>query len=291
MKKPCTLIVNPTSGKYSEPGIRKVMQDLSAHGMAPQLFITRTAEEGPEIAARLCEKGGNPLIVVGGGDGTINGVANGLIPGTATLAVLPIGTANVLARELGIRSVADAVERIIRGETRELAAGVVQRNGKERRFLLMAGIGFDARVVQQTRSEEKKVLKQGAYLLAGARCLWSWERELLQVTIDDRETVACHSVVVCNAARYGGPFRLAPEADLFTPGFEVVCVTEPTRMALAGLAAATVAGITPPASGVRRFSATRLAIAGGKPIQIDGDHWGDAPVSLEAVCALAKIIR
>lgn len=290
MKKLCTLIVNPTSGKYSEPGIRSVVRTLSAHDLAPQLFITRTAEEGPEIAARLCRQGGNPLIIVGGGDGTINGVVNGLIPGAATLAVLPLGTANVLAKELGIRSVTDAVERIIRGETRELAAGVVKRNSVERRFLLMAGVGFDARVVHQTRSAEKKILKQGAYLLAGMRCLWSWERELLQVTIDDWETVACHSVVVCNAARYGGSFRLAPQADLFAPGFQVVCVTNPTRMAVAGLAAATAMGVAKTVTGVRRFSASRLTITGCKPVQIDGDHWGDSPVCIEAVGALAKII-
>lgn len=290
MKKLCTLIVNPTSGKYSEPGIHQVVRTLSAHGLAPQLFITRTAEEGPDIAAALCQEGGNPLIVVGGGDGTINGVANGLIPGTATLAVLPLGTANVLAKELGIGSVDDAVARIIRGETRQLAAGVVTRDGEERRFLLMTGVGFDARVVQRTRSVEKKILKQGAYLLAGVRCLWSWERELLQVTIDGRETVACHSVVVCNAAKYGGSFRLAPEADLSTSGFQVVCVTEPTRLAVAGLAAATIMGVAKPASGIRRFSATRLAIAGSKPVQIDGDHWGDSPVCIETVGNLAKII-
>ena len=263
---------------------------MSTHGLAPQLFVTQSAEEGPAIAARLCKRGDNPLIIVGGGDGTINGVANGLIPGTATLAVLPLGTANVLAKEIGIRSVDDAVARIVRGTTRPCAAGVVKGHEKERRFLLMAGVGFDARVVQQTRSAHKKILKQGAYLLAGLKCLWSWERDLLQVTLDGGETVACHSVVVCNAARYGGGFRLAPEADLFDPGFQVVCITDSTPAAIALLVAATIIGRPLQFPGIRRFPAARVAVAGKKPVQIDGDKWEDAPVLIEPIASFAKII-
>ena len=290
MTKPCFLIINPTSGRYSEPEVDRIVQALSAHDYTPELFITRTAEDGPDIARQLCERHENPLIIAGGGDGTINGVANGLIPGRAILGILPLGTANVLAKEVGIRIMADAVERIIRGATRQLAAGLVKAGERERRFLLMTGIGFDARVVKETRSAEKKKLKQGAYLLAGMRCLRSWERELLQVTTDSGETVSCHSLVVCNAARYGGTFRLAPEADIFTPGFQVVCVTQPSRAAVAGLAAATVLGVPSLAGGVHRFTAERLTVSGLKPVQIDGDAWGESPVTFEAIPELARII-
>jgi len=290
MPKPCFLILNPTSGRYSEPEVDRIVQALSAHGYTPELFITRTAKDGQNIARQLCERQQNPLIIVGGGDGTINGVANGLIPGRATLGILPLGTANVLAKEVGIRNVADAVERIIRGATRQLAAGLVKAGERERRFLLMVGIGFDARVVQETRSAEKKKLKQGAYLLAGMRCLWSWERELLQVTTDSGETVLCHSLVVCNAARYGGTFRLAPEADISTPGFQVVCVTRPTRATVAALATATVLGMPSLAGGVRRFAAGSLTVSGFKPVQIDGDAWGESPATIEAISGFARLI-
>ncbi len=235
MPKPCFLILNPTSGRYSEPEVDRIVQALSAHDYMPELFITRTAEDGPNIARQLCERQQNPLIIVGGGDGTINGVANGLIPGRA-------------------------------------------------------GIGFDARVVQETRSAEKKKLKQGAYLLAGMRCLWSWERELLQVTTDSGETVLCHSLVVCNAARYGGTFRLAPETDISTPGFQVVCVTRPTRATVAALATATVLGMPSLAGGVRRFAAGSLTVSGFKPVQIDGDAWGESPATIEAISGFARLI-
>jgi diacylglycerol kinase (ATP) len=285
----CALIVNPTSGKYRESLVRSVMERLAAGGLSPQLHLTRSAEEPPLVARGLCQEYDNPLVIAAGGDGTVNGVVNGLAPGRATLAVLPLGTANVLAKEIGVKSVDEAVDRIVRGQTRSIAAGAVTAGERRKYFLLMAGIGFDGRVVGSTRGREKKILKQGAYLLAALRCLIAWEREEIEVRTE-QESFACHSLVVCNAADYGGRFRLAPDTDLFTPGFSLVGVTSGKRSAFFRLALATVTGRQSVEKEVRRLRADRIEISGSKPIQIDGDEFGSCPVIIETVPAFARLV-
>lgn len=206
----------------------KVTAALTGCGFSPELFLTRSAGDATLIARRTCAEQREPFIVAGGGDGTVNNVINGLVPGAATLAVLPLGTSNVLARELGISSVVDALQRIARGATRPLSVGLLEMAGEKHYFSLMAGIGFDGAVVEGVRLGEKKWLKQGAYLLFAIRYLGNWERDRFEV-IADGERRECHSLVVCNASRYGGGFVLAREADIFSPGFRVVCVKGATR--------------------------------------------------------------
>ncbi len=235
MARNCTLIINPVSGGYSEQRLRQVMAALEAGGLSPELLLTENADDAELFSRRICQEREEPFIIAGGGDGTVNGVINGLAAERATLAVLPLGTANVLAKELGIVSLNDAVARIVAGATRPLTVGLLEGGGVRRRFLLMAGIGVDGSIVRGVRLREKRVVGKGAYLLSAARLLRNWERERLVVMAGGRR-IECHSVVVCNAARYGGGFILAPGADLFTPEFQVACITAGTRSAYLRLA-------------------------------------------------------
>lgn len=285
----CTLIINPTAGSYSERTIAEVTALLEGSGFVPEVLLTRSAGDATLFARRVCAEQETPFIIAGGGDGTVNGVLNGLAPGRATLAVLPLGTSNVLARELGIGSVADALARIVAGKTRPLSVGLLEREGERRYFFLMAGIGFDGAVVEGVRLGEKKWLKQGAYLLSALRCLRNWEREQMEI-VADGERRACHSAVVCNAARYGGDFVLAPGADIFTPGFRVVCVTSADRRSYLRLALNLFAGRGVAGAGVKVFTARELAVSGSRPIQADGDFIGRGPAVIRAVEGFARII-
>lgn len=289
MARKCALIINPVSGGCSMRKVEQAMAFLKADGFAPELLLTRGADDPAAFARRISAQGETRLIIVGGGDGTVNGVLNGLTPGEMTLAVLPFGTANVLAKELGIRSPEEALRKIARGETRPLSVGLLERDGERRYFFLMAGIGFDGAVVEGVRPREKKVLGAGAYLLTAVRRLLRWERARLEV-VAAGVTYDCHSAIVCNAPRYGGDFLLAPGADLFTPGFQVVCVRDGRRSAFLGLALRVILGRGPQGRGVAIFKAGMLDIRGCKALQADGDFCGHAPVRITPVEDFVRVI-
>lgn len=287
--RPCFLILNPTSGQFRKSVVERVASVLSASGLEPKLLLTEGPNDPRRLAREICERHEMPLIAACGGDGTINAVVNGLVPGRALLGVLPLGTSNVLAKELGIVSIDDAVRRLVRGEARQLPVGLLEQEGEARRFLLMAGIGFDGAVVEQVRPFEKRLFKQGAYLLSALRRLADWERGMLEVEADGR-SLRCHSVIICNGPRYGGPFILAPEADLFAPRLQALCITAADRSAYLRLLTRTVRGKTREIDGVATFSADRFTVRGEKPVQVDGDFCGRSPVTISCLPDFVRLI-
>lgn len=288
MSDRCTLIVNPVSGGYSETAIRAAVDALRRGGLAPHLLLTGGPDDAAVFAARLCAQEEHPFVIAAGGDGTVNGVLNGLEPGRATLGYIPFGTANVLGRELGLRSAGDAVARIVRRETRPLATGLLEGFGVRRRFFLMAGIGFDGQVVEGVRSDEKKRFGAGAYLLSALRTFAAWDRRPLEVEADG-VAIPCHGAVICNAARYGGPFVLAPGASLFQDGFRVVLIRNPSRWRYLFLALRVVAG-RGAGGGVSVLSARRVTVGGNKPVQVDGDFICHSPVTVTAEADFARLV-
>ncbi|RII29232.1 MAG: diacylglycerol kinase [Geobacter sp.] len=289
MSDRCFLIVNPTSGGYTRRRIEEIVTSLRQRGKTPELLLTGSAADTTLFARRICGEETEPFIIVGGGDGTINGVLNGLEPGKATLGILPLGTANVLARELGIRTLKDAVLKIIGGVTRTMAVGLLEARGEKRYFSLMAGIGFDGSVVEDVRLGEKRVVGKGAYVLAALRRLAAWDRESVRIRVDGRE-VECHSAIACNGARYGGDFVLAPAADIFLPGFQVVCIQGDTRRTYAKLALDLLRGREPHGGGVLMLSASLLELSASRAVQVDGDYIGRGPLRITAVEGFVKVI-
>ncbi len=289
MSSHCAVIINPVSGGYAEEKRRALAVALERAGLAPEFLMTTGPDDPARFARRLCAERKNPLIVVCGGDGTINGVLNGLEPGQATLAVAPFGTANVLARELGIGSIEEAAARIARGATRPMAVARLQAEVRRRYFFLMAGIGFDGAVVAGVREGEKKRFGKGAYVLSALRSLRRWEREIVHIDADG-DRVSCHSAVICNARRYGGGFVLAPAADIFAAGFQVVCVRRASRVAFLRIALAAIAGREGGGEAVRRFACRELTVDGRKAVQVDGDFWGYSPVRVTAVAEFVRLV-
>ena len=283
------LIVNPASGGYARQKIAAAVEALRSAGIQPRLFSIGSPAEAAACCRTIYWTCGEPLVIVAAGDGTINAVLNGLRPATATLAVLPLGTSNVLAAELGIRSVQDGVARIAAGRSRSLSIGVVDRDGNSLRFALMAGCGLDGAVVRDVRPTEKRRLKQGAFALAALRNCLSWDTGRVEVTTPIG-TLTCHSVVVNNSARYGGNFVLAPRSDIFTPGFTVTCVTHSRRRTYAGILLDLARGKASANASLQQVMATDLEIRGIKPIQVDGDFLGYGPARLRAVADFAQIV-
>ena len=284
------LLVNPLSGSYSRALHDEILSSLQGVGVSPACLTVTGPDDAWRVCASIEAVAENPLVIVAGGDGTFNAVVNALTPGSAILAVLPAGTANVLALELGITGVADGIARICRGNTRPLAVGLIEGEaGLRRRFVLMVGIGLDGEIVRGVRLNEKRLFRKGAYLLSALRCLWRWPLERFTVKADGRE-LACHSVVVCNGARYGGNFVLTQGADLSDPLLDLFCITSKSRWSYLRIMADVMAGRPCRAGDVTLLRAGQVEVGGERAIQLDGDYLGQAPVRIATIAEFARII-
>src|SRR5262249_16751126 len=148
------------------------------------------------------------LVIVCGGDGTINEVVGGMAHSRVPLAVLPAGTANVLAREIGLPlGVREAARAIASCRPQRLALGCVD----SRYFLLMAGIGFDAGVVRQVNAQHKKLLGMTTYILQAIRNALLQNPVPFVISGGDWE---CRATFACIAkAQHYGPLKMVREAN------------------------------------------------------------------------------
>lgn len=183
--KNATLIYNPVSGRRThkrENQIREAARILEASGITVRIESTSWPSNASTIARAAADRG-DDLILVCGGDGTINEVINGITPGRATLGVLPGGTANILANELGLpRNLVRAARELPSWTPRRIALGraawtlespPAPAPGIQRRyFLSVAGVGFDAHVVRNLTPETARSWGVAAYVVEAVRqCL------------------------------------------------------------------------------------------------------------------------
>ncbi|MDD2540542.1 MAG: diacylglycerol kinase family protein [Desulfuromonadaceae bacterium] len=283
------LFVNPASGHYSAKNWQFVLENLHESGTSPVIFQVRTPTEISAYCRTINKAQGAPLVIVAGGDGTINAVTNGLKPGTATLAVLPFGTSNVLAAEIGITSIDNALERIKGKKTQSLSVGVIELEGHCHRFLLMAGIGLDGAVVRDVWPFGKRFLRQGAYVLSALKNAMAWDTTLFNIDTSERN-ITCHTAIICNASRYGGNFVLSPDSSLFSSGLSAVCITENTRRTYLNSALDLFRGMAEANRDMIRLHSSVFEVSGNHPIQIDGDFIGYGPARISTCADFARII-
>lgn len=273
------IIFNPVAGRRRAHLLWRTLDVLVANGV--RLDLAETHRPGhAECLAREAARRGEPLVVAAGGDGTIAEVANGLIGSPARLGVIPLGTANVLAHELGLpfapKSVAAALAF---GRTRTLWPGQAHGADGTRLFVQMLGVGFDAQVVQNVSFTMKKFLGKGAYVAQSLRELPRYRFPEIRVRIDDTETAAA-SVIVSKGRLYGGAFRLASDARPSEPGFSVVLFDKSGPAAAMMYGAALPLNLLGRAPGVRHIRARRVDFLQNMPVpaQTDGDRAGMAPL-------------
>ncbi len=212
-------IHNPTSGGGERRrDLPLILKGLEGQGFAVDERPTTGPGSATELAASAAGEGFDVVCVLGG-DGTVNEALNGLAGGEVPLAIIPTGTVNVLAMELGIPlDPPDAVRVVGRGTESWIDLGLAG----ERYFGLMAGIGMDAAVVASLNPTLKKALKEAAFAVHGVATYLTHDEPLFRLTSDERE-VEGYFAVFGNAANYGGAFGITPLADM-RDGLLDVCV-------------------------------------------------------------------
>jgi diacylglycerol kinase (ATP) len=280
------LISNPKTGRYGSRRLRPIQQTVSqlkSLGVDVELKLTTRPHEATEIATRAARNGSSDVFVAGG-DGTINEVIQGLAGTKARLGIIPRGTANVLARELGLPlDEQEAVTIASRGNSRRIHLGVAidEKNNVSRYFALMAGIGLDASIVRHVRPRLKKRIGQGAFWISGLSHLASWSPHPFKLEIAGLEYTATFAAIG-KAPRYGGDLAITPGARLDEPEFEVCIIETSNRFRyLRLLSHAMRAGMPRDNPEVRFIKTDKVLARGDAPVQLDGELVGELPMRFE----------
>ena len=284
------LILNPTAGRRRRGLVDAVVRRVRSQGWTVDVVET-TASGDARRFAEASDAGRYGVIAVAGGDGTINEVVNGLAARAATappLAIVPLGTANVLAHELGLGSTASSLaEAMTAGREVVMHPGQANAAGRPRCFSLMAGAGFDAKVVAGVSAPLKRRWGKGAYVWRSLIEARRYRPVRYAVEIDGVSHEAA-SVIVTHARHYAGPYVVAPEASLDAPLLHVCLFERWGWMHALRFGAALLRGALPRTSGYRVVAGREVRIsvlndAGEsrrQPVQIDGDDALTLPISI-----------
>jgi len=283
------VVFNPKAGRRRLGKLRRTIAAMRLTGAKVELLATEARGDAERLAREAC--GGMngfaalDLLAIAGGDGTINEAVNGLMSvsgagatSSLPLCIVPLGTANVLAREIGQRfSPAVAARTALRGRQRQVFLG--QANG--RCFTIMAGAGFDAHVVANVSTALKQRVGKLAYVWEAFRQLFLFPYSRYRVTVDGKAYDAA-SVVVAKGRLYAGPYVAAPEARLDSPEFQVCLFLRGGRWNAIRYALALTLGLLPRLKGYRIVSGREVRIDGpmGDPVQGDGDIIAHLPVEV-----------
>jgi diacylglycerol kinase (ATP) len=275
------VIHNPTAGRTERRHLAAVLSEIEKQGAQFRLRETASAGDAEHVA-RDCGPDID-VVVVAGGDGTINEAINGLMAREQlplpALGIIPIGTTNVLSRDLRIPRQADVLARLLaHGQTRDIHVGCA--NG--RYFSLMCGVGMDAHIVNRTSLRLKKKIGKLAYVMQGLRELVAGVPRRYRVEIDGSEVVEASSVIVAKSRFYGGEFQLAPQAAIGTPELQVCLFLRGGRLSTLIYIIGMGTGHLDRMPGYRTAAARKVSIVGhdGEPFQLDGDCQGCLPLDI-----------
>ncbi len=277
-RKRIDIIVNPAAGSRNGGLFDAVLCGLQDEGAIVRCFHTEGPGHATELARQCAMEECADVIVAAGGDGTINEVARGVLGSPVPLGVLPLGTANVLAIELGQKIRASTiVQTLIYGDANLIGTGLV--NGEI--FLLMVGAGFDGEVVKAIRPKMKRRFGKLAFIWEGLKAWMKGPAHPISVEIDGEAQKAAW-VVVTNARHYAGPFVLAPTADIVDPHLQAFLFTSSSRFAFAGYLVGLALGQVARMPGVRviRFRELVLSSAVDVPAEVDGDAYQALPLTI-----------
>jgi diacylglycerol kinase (ATP) len=202
-------------------------------GWAPTLWFETTEEDPGGGQTRQAIEQGATMVMAAGGDGTVRAVAEALYESDASLALLPSGTGNLLARNLDLTldHLEESIETAFEGADRQIDLGVVEAqraDGSRSRdvFLVMAGVGLDAQMIANTKPGLKRKVGWLAYVDAIIRSLRGNNRVRMRYSLDDEPARAmrAHTVLIGNCGSLPANILLLPEAAVDDGIFDIVAL-------------------------------------------------------------------
>jgi YegS/Rv2252/BmrU family lipid kinase len=283
------IVVNPAAG--TDQAILGTLNDVfGGSGIEWDVVVTNKPGDARK-AASAAQDEGYDLVAAYGGDGTIMEVAAGLAETGQPMAILPGGTANVMAGELGIPADLDGAARLIAGGNNRLLSVDMGEAGRKR-FLLRLAVGFEAVMVEGATPEMKEQYGAMAYVLSAFQALADPPHALYRLVIDgrheEREGVTC---IVANAGRLNiGDLSLAPGIDVADGLLDLVVVTSDDLQTLLGAAGDIMAGRESPAIQHWQGEVIRIEAKPTQGVICDGEQAGKTPVEVRVMPGAIEIV-
>ena len=301
--KNALLIHNPNAGGGGN-GRRRTLDAarhiFAAGGIHSELAETTGPGHATEIAARAANEG-RGLVIACGGDGTLNEVINGLAARQnghrVPLALLPGGTANILAKELDLPwDIPKAAEKLVHGTVKEIALGLatpLEEPQKKKYFLSVAGAGPDGMIVYSIDLGLKSRVGILAYWWEGVREVFRYQFPHFRV-ISGEHKINASLVIVGRTQNYGGPFKITTEADLFEDHFEILTLTTRSGLRYLSYLPSLYLGKLRGTAGVEFFKSDSVVCEplDSNPIyaQIDGEPLARLPVEFRIIPRALKLL-
>jgi diacylglycerol kinase (ATP) len=297
------VIHNPNAGYNGAARRRKLdvaRKILSSGGIQADLEETRGPGDATEIARRAMTQG-RQLVIACGGDGTVNEVVNGLAGEQnghrVPMALLPAGTANILAKEIGLPwDIPAAAQKLVEGTVREVALGLatpLKEPSKRRYFLSVAGAGPDGMIVYSIDLDLKARVGILAYWWQGAREVFRYKYPHFRV-VTGNEKLDVSLVVVGRTKHYGGPFQITTEADLYSDEFELMGLTTKSGLKYLSYLPTLWMGKLRGTDGVHFWKASSIVCEplDQNPVyaQVDGEPLARLPVEFKIVPRALKLL-
>jgi YegS/Rv2252/BmrU family lipid kinase len=322
------LIANPVAGRKASAKIEKAVGILEKRHCNVEVLLTSKRGDAEAYARDVLARhrfwhydtdllhAHLPLVIVAGGDGTYNEVANGLVHTRIPMAILPLGTTSVLAEELKIpHNIEKALDIALSGSIQTVHLGRITflSQGAEdmapdaakttRHFLLMAGIGFDGEAVRDINEQLKQHTGKGAYVVSGIAGLLQYQPQPIEITAHNVQVITRQDIghggelrltgyvaIVGKAACYGGKFKITPDARLSAPYLHAFVTHSKGRLDLLRYVGGIVTGTHLNYRDVSYFRTNRVEINGHAHIQIDGDYAGTTPATINVVPDALRLV-
>ncbi|WP_435010781.1 diacylglycerol/lipid kinase family protein [Tundrisphaera lichenicola] len=295
------VVLNPRSGSCTAPAVRRAIRDHLGD-LEVEVHEISEGDDIQHIVLSAIERGCDP-IVAAGGDGTVSSIANVMVGKQAHLVILPLGTANVLARELGIPVELEGACRLgahrvklgsLTGPEHEVFRLDAMKVGN-RHYFTQIGVGIDALMIRDTATEQKKRFGRLAYLWTAATRLVGFQPRKFSIVIDGEEIIAKASeVVIANTGMMGQPpFRWGPDIRADDGRLNVCIVRARTFLDYAGIFWLVVQGRHRESPNVRYRTASKSVEITTKhplPVQADGEIVGDTPIRVEVVPNAVEVV-
>lgn len=269
------LIINPisghgTHGRRLAEHIVLASEALARSGVDVDVEVTRGPGDARRLAADAVGRG-TDLVIAWGGDGTINEIASALVSTDVPLGIVPAGSGNGLARDLGLPAdPAQALTIAATGRDRRIDAGAFN----DEVFFNVAGIGLDACIAERFADRGADRRGFGAYLRISARELWRYTPREYTIAFDEQRIVrTALMITIANSRQFGNGAQIAPRARLDDGELDLVVVGGQSLLRIATRIPALFRGRLTDGPGIvmRRMRTAEISLSGALPFHVDGE--------------------
>lgn len=285
---PILIIYNANAGQRRKDMFFEILHELDNKLVKYDVIKTEFAGHGEVIARDMSQINEVKTIVAAGGDGTINEVLNGMRASAKPLGIIPLGTANVLAKELGIKiNAMDIAEVLMRAHISSLYVATIN----DQIFSLMASVGYDAGAVKNVNIKLKKKVGEAAYVFSFIRELIMAPKIAYNIEVDGNIHYA-YGAIITNGKFYGGKYICAPDASIKENKLHAILFKKSGAIQAIKYFWAIVNNTLYKSAEIEVFEVDSVEISSNHeaPVQIDGDYFGELPVKIGLIERPVSII-